>query len=312
MTFPVGQPNPKDWIAAYAKVQQVADREVLAMLQRATADLRRTIRALEALPTGGIGRQVRLEQYRRVRAAMLREQAQIFTKLGDVVRARRLEAAARASALGSQIDQLAFSAAGRAAEGKLLADALTRGLGNTIETMVTRMTQSQFPLAERIYRTQIWMDGRVQVKINSALARGLSAKEFAAEAVDWFSPDTPGGVRYASLRLARTEINNAFHAMSINQAAEKPWVNAMKWNLSGSHPKADDCDALANDNSFDLGPGLFPPRDVPRKPHPHCLCCVTPETVSETNFIDSLASGQYDDYLNAKRAAHGLPALTPL
>lgn len=312
MTFPLGAPEPSEWITAYARVQQVTDREIIQMLRRSLIDIRKTIKAMEALPPGGIGRQIRLEQFRRVRVAMLREQAAVFGRLGDVISARRLEAAARASEMGSKIDQLAFNAAGMGPEGRLLADSLTRGLSSTIETTVVRMTQSQFPLAERIYRTQVWMDGRVQVKINSALARGLTAREFANEAMDWFNPNTPGGVRYAAMRLARTEINNAFHAISVNQAAEKPWVNAMKWHLSGSHPKADECDTLANDDQFQLGPGMFPPPQVPRKPHPHCFCCVTPKVVEENDFLDTMIGGGYDDYLNKKRAAHGLGPLAPL
>lgn len=312
MTSPAGVPQPGKWLTAYAKVQSVADREILAVLRVATRDIQRTIRAMEALPPGRIGEVVRLEQFRRVRAAMLREQARVFERLGNVVSARRLEAAARASTLGSEIDRLAFAAAGNVAQGDLLAEALQRGLRNTVETAVTRMTQSQFSLSERIYKTNVWMDGRVQTKINSALARGLTAKEFAKEAEDWFSPDTPGGVRYAALRLARTEINNAFHAISVSQAAEKPWVQAMQWHLSGSHPKADECDSLAHEDRFNIGAGKFPPREVPRKPHPHCFCYVTPSVIEEDAFLDQLTSGGFDDYLNRKRAAKGMPALEPL
>jgi hypothetical protein len=170
-------------------------------------------------------------------------------------------------------------------------------LEHTVEVALTRMGQSAVPLAQRIYRTEVWMRGRVQDMINSALSRGLSAREFGREAVDWFSPNTPGGVRYASMRLARTEINNAFHAVSINHSMDKPWVEHMKWHLSGSHPKPDVCDAYSKGGD---GTGLYLPRDVPRKPHPHCLCFVTPQTVDEGAFLDALVGGKYDSYLNSK------------
>lgn len=305
MTFPAGAPSPADWRLAYVKVQLRADAEILALLRQSLRDIRRDINAIVRLGPQGIGDAIRLEQMQRVRQAMLREQAAIFNRMGLIIEARRAEAAARASQLGSAIDSLAFRAAGRELEGRLLADSLQFGLTQSIETAVVRMTQSQFPLAQRIYRTQVWMEGRIQTKINSALARGLSAREFAAEARDWFDPRTPGGVRYASMRLARTEINNAFHATSVNQAADKPWVTGMKWHLSGSHPKADVCDEMAKEDHANLGVGIYRKEDVPRKPHPHCFCFVTPELTDEDEFLDTLVAGGYDDYLDQQRLAAG-------
>lgn len=307
MAFPAGAPGPQDWLRAYAKIQRAADAEVMALLRRSLSDINRSIAAAEAFGKAGVGEAVRIEQMRRIRAAMLREQAELFRKVGDVIAARRSEAAARASSLGSLIDSLALGAGGRDIEGKLLADALLRGLDQTIEVAVTRMTQSAIGLSERIYRTRVWMDGRVEKMINSALARGLTVRDFAAEAQGWFNPNVPGGARYASLRLARSEINNAYHAISVNQAAEKPWVDGMKWNLSRSHPKPDQCDVYATEDGFQMGPGVFPPRDVPRKPHPHCLCTVTPVLPDEDEFLANLTGGRYDDYLARKQAAIGQP-----
>jgi hypothetical protein len=40
---------------------------------------------------------------------------------------------------------------------------------------------------------------------------------------------------------------------------------------------------------------VFAKGDVPRKPHPQCLCFITPETVSEEEFFDKLLSGDYHD-----------------
>lgn len=277
------------------------------MLRTSMRDITRTIRAIQRSGPKNISEQIRLEQMIRIRQAMLKEQARIFSNLGQTIEARRAEAAARASQLGSTIDTIAFESAGRGLEGRLLADSLQFGLTQTIETAVVRMTQSQFTLSQRIYKTQVWMDGRVQTKINSALARGLTAREFAAEAIGWFDPMTPGGVRYAALRLARTEINNAFHAISVNDAADKPWVEGMKWNLSGSHPKADVCDEYAHEDHSRMGSGVYRPENVPRKPHPHCFCFVTPILTDQEDFLDRLAAGSYDTYLAEQRAQLGEP-----
>jgi hypothetical protein len=294
--MPTAMPNPGDWPKAYARVQQIADRDILIMLQKATRDVNKMIRAIILREGHGIGAAVREEQLMLIRRNLLREQAAIFRRTGDIIRARRLEAAARAISLGSAVDSALLERAGATGQARALREAALKGLDHTVEIALTRMGQSAVPLAERIYRTQVWMDGRVQNMINSALTRGLSAREFAAEAIGWFRPDTPGGVRYASMRLARTEINNAFHAVSVNHSIDKPWVEHMKWHLSGSHPKPDVCDAYAHGGT--KGDGLYPPRDVPRKPHPHCFCYVTPDVPDEDQFLDALVGGKYDDYLN--------------
>ena len=104
------------------------------------------------------------------------------------------------------------------------------------------------------------------------------------------------------LRLARSEINNAFHAISVNHNVEKPWVEGMRWHLSRSHPKPDDCDKFAKGGP--KGDGVYrPPSNTPRKPHPHCFCYVTPEVPTEDAFLDRLIAGNYDDYLNSKLGA---------
>jgi hypothetical protein len=251
--------------------------------------------AIAAREAQGIGLRVREEQLRLIQRNLLREQAAIFNRLGDVVRARRLEAAARAIQLGNAVDAALFERIGATGQASALRQAALGGVDHTVEVALTRMGQSEVPLAQRIYRTRVWMDGRVQNMINSALSRGLSAREFAKEAIDWFRPDTPGGVRYASMRLARTEINNAFHAVSVNHSAERPWVEGMRWRLSGSHPKPDICDEYAKGGG--KGDGIYPVQDVPRKPHPHCFCYVTPEVPDEDQFLDALVGGQYDKYL---------------
>lgn len=289
-------PEPQAWISAYARVQKIADREVLSVLQLAHRDVIRMTRALAE--QNGIGAAVRRDQLLVIQRNLLREQAVIFRRLGDIVAARRLDAAARAVQLGSAIDSALLDAAGRTGQASALRTMSLRGLEETINTALVRMAQSAIPLAERIYRTEVWMNGRLDRMINSALSRGLSAREFGKEAMDWFSPNTPGGIRYASMRLARSEINNAFHAVSINQAAEKPWIDKMKWHLSSSHPKADVCDQYAHGGT--KGGGVYPPKDVPRKPHPHCFCYVTPVSPSEDEFLDGLVSGKYDRYLNDK------------
>jgi hypothetical protein len=289
-------PNPKDWIAAYARIQKLADSDLLVVLNQAFADIDRMLSAMSAQRS--VSEAVRIEQLMTVRRHILRQQAEIFARLGNIVTARQLEAAAAVSELGSAIDDVLLSALGDADLARNLRASLAATAEQGVQAAIARMTLSEVPLSQRIYNTQAWMDGRIQKGINSALARGLSAREFAKEARDWFDPRVPGGVRYAASRVARSEINNAFHATSIQQAAEKPWIEKMQWHLSSSHPKPDLCDAYAKGGP--KGDGLYAPKDVPRKPHPHCFCYVVPISPDEDEFLDGLLAGKYDKYLKDK------------
>lgn len=289
-------PEPSDWLRAYAKVQRAADHEIQQLLRDALRDINKTLR--ETSRRQGIGSAVRREQLMTIKRAMQKLQAELFRKEGNIIRARRLEAAANAIKMNGALDAVLFEAAGLTREARVLLDSFLRGLEHQIEVAVARMTGVTIPLSERIYRTSVWMDGRVERMINSALARGLTAREFAAEAADWFRPDVPGGMRYASLRLARTEINNAFHAISIENSAQKPWVAGMQWHLSSSHPKPDVCDKLAHGGT--KGNGIYTKGDVPAKPHPHCFCYITPEVIDEDLFLDRLLAGKYDDFIDGR------------
>lgn len=290
------QPEPAEWLRAYAQVQAVADREVIAVLRRAYIDLTRQIRSL--LGSTRISDRVRVAQLLVVRRAMLEELSKLYAGLGNVIAGGQFAAGAAAIQMGQEMNAVLFAGSPSPELASALADGLMAGLADSIDVMVTRMSHSRTTLSQRIYRSELWARGRVEALINSALARGLSAREFAREARALFNPNTPGGIRFASMRLARTEINNAYHASSVLAVADAPWVTAVQWHLSRSHPKADDCDSIASQDAFGMGSGKYPPRDTPRKPHPQCFCYVTPTTVDEDEFLDNLVKGNYDPYIN--------------
>lgn len=66
-------------------------------------------------------------------------------------------------------------------------------------------------------------------------------------------------------------------------AVDSPAVQAVSWTLSTRHgsldSSPDECDFLASQNAFDLGPGLYPPEKVPSHPHPNCECRTTVRTL---------------------------------
>jgi hypothetical protein len=293
----IPQPQPEDWIRANAQALRVTDRQILAMLRDAYKEVNKELAELIAKDATGLGSGVRRSQLEASRARLLARQADIFTKLGDITSANRLRAAIRAQQLSASANAALLDLVGR----QDIADFLLRAAGQTsdsaIETALARMGLSQLPLSQRIYRTQLWMDGRLGKLINATLAAGIDAKSFAKKARDWFNPNTPGGVRYAALRLARTEINNAFHAMTAQKAQSTPWIPNCKWHLSGSHPKPDICNVIASRDTGS-GAGVYRSEAVPVRPHPQCMCFITPEPIAEDDFVDNFVNGDYDDYLD--------------
>jgi hypothetical protein len=293
MTTPI--PEPADWLRANLRVQVKADREVIAALKVAQRDINAQLRAIAG--RGGVGAAVRREQLLFAKRAILREQATLWRRLGAIVQARRLEAAADVIRVGRNLDAVLLRAIPRGPSlARAIAESEEDRARRNLDQMIARVNgDSYVPLSEKVYRSEAGITARVNRLVNSALARGLSAVEFAREARDFVNPLTPGGLRYAALRLSRTEINNAAHAVAINAQRDKPWVEGMEWHLSRSHPKADRCDEYAHGGPN--GDGLYPVADTPVKPHPQCFCYITPATVSPEEFLDNLVAGKYSDYL---------------
>lgn len=292
----MASPQPEEHLAAYAGVQRAADREILAALRLAYRDVGREL--------GKLGQQrgpASLERQRllAVKKAILEAQAEFYDKAGDIIAKRRVEAAARAIKVSARYDEAVFARAGREDDLRALSESLEETEARAPERMIARMTGSRLPLSERVYRTRAYTQGLLERRINSGLARGLSAQELAREVRDLVNPNTPGGVRFAALRLARTEINNAYHAMAIRAAELKPWVTYLEWHTSDSHVRLDKCDQLNKQT--------FTPADTPRKPHPQCMCYVTeitgdPDKSDEENddaFLDDLVSGLFDNFLDS-------------
>lgn len=301
--MPRAAPDPEDYHRAYAGVQRAADADVLRLLRDAYKDVNRQIGRLAT--QRGTGVDVRRSQLLAIKKSILENQAEVFARTGKVIQRRRVEAAARAIQVMGRYDEFVFALGGREQDAQALTESLEETEVRAIDVAIARMTGSATPLSRRVYRTQAWNEERLERRINSALARGLNAQEFAREIRDFVNPRTPGGTRYAAMRLARTEINNAFHAIQIHNATMKPWVKGLKWHLSDSHPRTDECNELDGN--------IFSPEETPKKPHPQCLCYVTPEVNAEGEdpedddaFLDALVGGQYDGFLDEFAARHNL------
>lgn len=277
-------PPPRDPLIRYLGVQRQADRALNQVLARAARDAQRRVVALELGPPG-IGARVRQAQLTGVLRAIRELQEDLWVQgIGPLITSNVRDAQFAAIKAGEVIDSVLFEAL--PAE---QADILRASARRMAESgLVTEANRIAVELSPRVYRNAQLASGAIEATIRSGIIQGLSARELAGTVRAFIHPSTPGGVSYAASRLARTELNNAFHQRQI-ATANKPWVNGVKWNLSKSHPKADRCDEYAKEDSHNLGPGVFPKTEVPRKPHPHCLCYMTYELQNEDDFVADLA-----------------------
>jgi hypothetical protein len=139
--------------------------------------------------------------------------------------------------------------------------------------------------------------------IENTLATGGSWRDLAKRVTGLIDPKVRGGVSYAAQRLGRTELNNAFHAVSVQRAIESPFIQYMEWHLSSSHPKSDNCNIFAEEEHVrGQRGGIYLPQEVPSKPHPNCLCYTTPIVMGEDEFMRDFERGKFDRYLDRNGA----------
>ena len=172
---------------------------------------------------------------------------------------------------------------------KLIANSEARRAASGVNAAMQRMGGSSYvPLSKQVYNTQKLASGWVDATINRGLAGGWSADRLAKEIAGSIDPKVRGGVSYAADRLARSEINNAFHASAAERYRKSGLVSEVIWNTSSSHPENDVCDEYR-----DASPFAF--NKVPSKPHPFCYCFITPKLDSEEEFMRKLMAGEYGD-----------------
>lgn len=160
-----------------------------------------------------------------------------------------------------------------------------------IQAVIARVLVTEQPLSRRIWRSEALSRGQLNRAINVGIARGDSAADIAKEIRQFVNPDVKGGASYRATTLARTEINNAFHAQSMADAMSRPWIDQVAWNLSKSHGEQGClCEEYARIR-------LFPADGVPKKPHPNCLCTIVPELPDLDTALKNYMSGQYGEWV---------------
>lgn len=288
MTEPLSR-NPRVWLTRYVSLQKQYDRKIAASLEQAASDAEKRIQQIAG--KNNISAVVERAQLTASRLAIQRVLELLWESIGKTTRDGQQAAAVLATDVGWNWDQVLLRRAiPDAATRRAMKDSLNSASSRNVEAAIARMTRSAKLLSSMVYSSRLLSSGYIDTRINSALARGLSVTNFAKEIKDSIRPDTPGGVAFAAKRLARTEINAAYHAVSVDQNRDKPWNTGMGWYLSKSHPVPDLCNLYADRSPYPLG-------GVPSKPHPNCLCYTAPITVTPEEFIVNYRNGDYDDYI---------------
>lgn len=279
-------------IRTYARITQKTDQYLLKLLAEAAAESRKEAERLAS--TRKFGALTRAAQQRLIVDTMNRQMRAVFENAGHLMIFGEKEAARAA------LDSMDFLQSNlwkrTAPEGREFQRAIRRSAEAGVDAFISR-SENIRPLSARLYKNLSVSRGLVARRVDIGLLRGLSAKELAADVSSLIRPGVRGGVSHVAMRLARTEINNAFHFSQIRYTREMPWVEGYKWNLSGSHPKLDICNVMAERNHSGMGRGVYKKGDVPGKPHPHCFCYITTVTAPPGKFERQLKNGSYNKYL---------------
>lgn len=255
------------WLDRYIAVESRTDTRIRTVLLQAAEDAKNRLILLEDNPTFSAG--VRTTQLKLSMQIIRDVHQSLFKQMIPIIKDGHGKSASAAVDAFTATDirylREAFSSLG----GKRQIDSFVSGQRRQAEIQVAhainRITRSEIPLSSRVYRTRSLANGWVQRIVTSAIARGDSATDIAKAVRGHILPGTPGGTSYAAMRLGRTELNNAFHATTLELSKDRPWVDSNRWNLSSTHlPQGCKCEKYARI-------ALFPTDQTPAKPHPQCF-----------------------------------------
>jgi hypothetical protein len=177
-------------------------------------------------------------------------------------------------------------------------DAMFSGINERATVaLITRTGPDGLQLSDRVWNASAHARGAVQSLVQVAVARGEDPRRLARELDRYVLQDarTPQRdatrrlrklpkVSYPAMRLARTEMQNAFHESHIMANQATPSYLGIFWRLSKEHPVPDICDDYATHN----GDGFWPKGQEPTKPHPHCFCYSVPKLEDTQDFLQRL------------------------
>lgn len=289
--------DKRRWLDRYLSVQAGADTKIRTVLLQGAEDARNGLLALEDNSSFSAG--VRSAQLR-ISMRVIREvHSNIFKKMIPIINdGHRNAADAAVDGLTATDRRYLQAAFGSTSSVNDFVDGQRKQAELQVANAISRVTRSDIPLSGRVYRSRSLANGYVQRLVTSQIMRGGSARDIAAAVRSHILPTAPGGTSYVAMRLGRTELNNAFHATTVELTKDRPWIEANRWNLSKRHTETINCKCESYARI-----GLFGVDETPRKPHPQCRCFVTPELEPFESFVTNLNAGYYRGWTSKFAAA---------
>lgn len=177
----------------------------------------------------------------------------------------------------------------------------------TLAVLNKTMGPQGLKVSDRIWQGTQVAQNNLRTLITNGVAEGMDARRLARLVEPWanqsalslMKPETarrlgvPRSLSYQALRLARTELTNAFREGTYMGNRATPSYKGIYWRLSASHPVADICDDLAQGEKND-GSGFWPAGREPNTPHPNCFCPVIPAHQDLDSLVDDLQAWLQD------------------
>lgn len=155
-----------------------------------------------------------------------------------------------------------------------------------------------YRLSDRVWRASVHTRQQIDAMVATRIREGASARRLARELERFLHPDRaalrtrrPYGsdASFDAMRLARTEITAAHSRAMLESARHNPYVTAVDWVLSPSHPRTDRCDDWAAGGPYPLDNAPSPPD------HPHCLCHLAPRVTASPAEVTAQIRALIDD-----------------
>lgn len=284
----------REWLKPLTDELFKYDRKIARILAKAADDIDQDISDL--IGKKGMGARVREAQLREIRALITSRLQEIYGANFELIKTHRAKVAELAAAIALKRDTKIFNEMNLTEKEKSDVVAFTVAQASrSIEAVTARQSKSK-KLIKTIDHSNKYAESLVERRINSGLAKGASAADIAKDIKGLLDPNTPGGVSYAAKRIGRTEIANAFHAQAKEDSIGKPWIESVSWNLSKSHPSGSGC--MCEKYAMKA---KFKPEQVPDKPHPQCLCYITPNVKPWNKVLADIEDSRYDRWLEEHR-----------
>jgi hypothetical protein len=274
-------PNP---LQDFLRVQQKMDVKMRSLLIQAALDAARKILLLSK--KNGVGARTREAQLGMFLEYLKKEQTDLWIKtIYPLIVKTMPDAAKSAEGAATYIDEVLRDAVGTR-QAEFLLDSIAIQAKIAAKFDLDSRAQN---LSRRVWKNVDVNMGRIQKVVQKHLITGsVNPRELAADVKRFIDPTTPGGASYAAMRLARTEINGAFHDRQRSIAKDRSWVESVTWNRSRTHKHKDKCDLLARGHSEGLTSGHYHTDEIPDKPHPQCLCYITYDLLSDRDMTNLL------------------------